>query len=122
MKFEGNHELPSLEFNEDEGTLKIWGRSIATEAKADFWAPLLDKLDTYLNDPRDIVVTMEMEFFATSSAKAILEMFNLLTEKVVINNKRHVLIKWISDDEDMEEAGEDYQSMVSKLTWKHIRE
>jgi len=121
MKFEGNKELPSLDFVEDEGTIKIWGRSTATEAKADFWGPLLDKLDTYLDDARDIVVTIEMEYFATSSAKAMLEMFNLLAQKVVVKNNRKVLVKWISDDEDMEEAGEDYQSMVSKLTWKHIK-
>ena len=121
MKFKGNDELPSLELNEDEGTIKIWGRSTAIEAKADFWGPLLDKLDNYLNDPRDIVVSIEMEYFATSSAKEMLEMFSLLARKVVVKNDRKVLVKWISDDEDMEEAGEDYQSMVSKLTWKHIK-
>ena len=121
MKFEGNHELPSLEFIEDGGMIKIWGRSIATEARADFWSPLIDKLDTYLDEPRDIVVIIEMEFFATSSAKAMLEMFNLIADKVVVKNKREAVIKWISEDEDMEEAGEDYQSMVSKLTWKHIK-
>jgi len=121
MKFKGNDELPSLELNEDEGTIKIWGRSTGIEAKADFWGPLLDKLDIYLNDPRDIVVSIEMEYFATSSAKEMLEMFSLLARKVIVNNKRKVLVKWISDDEDMEEAGEDYQSMVSKLTWKHIK-
>lgn len=121
MKFEGNNELPSLEFNEDEGTIKIWGRSTAIEAKADFWGPLLDKLDTYLDDARDIIISIEMEYFATSSAKAMLEMFELLARKVVVKNKRKAVIKWISDDEDMEEAGEDYQSMVSKLIWKHIK-
>ena len=121
MEFKGNNELPSLEFNEDEGTIKIWGRSTGTEARADFWGPFIDKLDTYLNDPRDIVVTIEMEYFATSSAKAMLEMFSLLSQKVIVINKRKVLVKWISDDEDMEEAGQDYQSMISKLTWKHIK-
>jgi hypothetical protein len=41
MKFEGNHELPSLEFLEDEGSIRIWGRSLSTEAKLDFWGPLM---------------------------------------------------------------------------------
>ena len=120
MIFVGNNELPSLEFIEDEGTLKIWGRSTSTEAKLDFWKPLLDKMEEYLDDPRDIVLTMEMEHFATSSAKSMLELFNLLSNKTVINHKRKVLIKWIYEDEDMLEAGEDYNSMVPKLQWKFI--
>jgi hypothetical protein len=119
MIFEGTKELPSLEFVEDEGRLKIWGRSIATEARADFWQPLIDKLEEYLTDPRDMAVTIDLEFFATSSARALLTMFNLLTEKVIIN-KRKVIVKWLYEDEDMLEAGEDYMSMVPKLEWKFI--
>ena len=119
MIFTGNHELPSLEFIEDEGRLKIWGRSIATEARADFWQPLIDKLEEYLEDPRDMAVTIDLDYFATSSAKSLLVVFNLLADKAIIKNRK-VIIKWIYEDEDMLEAGEDYSSMVSKLEWKFI--
>jgi len=120
MIFEGNHELPSLEFIEDEGKLKIWGRSISTAAKEDFWSPLLHKLEYYLLEPRDMVVSLSMEFFASSSAKLILDMLRLL-EKKCIKNERKVLIKWYYDDDDMLEAGEDYLSIVPKLDWKFIK-
>ena len=122
MKFKGTHDMPSLDFFEDEGRLIIAGRSTAVRAKADFWEPLIEKMEEYLLEPRDITLTIHLEFFATSSAKALLQLLNLLQEKVIIDNKRKLLIKWIYDDEDMLEAGEDYSQMVNKPEWKFIEE
>ena len=119
MKFEGNHELPSLEFIADEGTLKIWGRSIATSAKADFWDPLYDKMEEYLPGPRDIIFSLDLEYFATSSARAMMELFKLM-ERVSKDSDRKILVKWFYDDEEMLEAGEDLISMVTKLEWKLV--
>jgi len=119
MKFEGNHELPSLEFIEDEGKLKIWGRSTSIEARADFWEPLIDKMDEYLNDPCDIVIELDFEYFSTVSAKLILEFLYLCQSKAV-QHSRKTLVKWIYDDDDGREAGEDYASMVNKINWKFI--
>jgi len=118
MKFEGNHELPSLEFIEDEGIIKIWGRSIANEPK-DFWVPLREKLDDYLNDPRDIVLSIDLEYFNTPSAIQILSVLKILKEKLKAS-KRKLLVKWISDDDNMVEAGEDYHAMLGFGDWKFI--
>ena len=118
MKFEGNHELPSLELIEDEGILKIWGRSIMMEPK-DFWQPLYEKMDVYLEDPRDIVISIDLEFFNTPTAKKLLDLLNLLKVKTD-KNKRKLLIKWFYEDEDIKEAGEDYQSMITNSKWKFI--
>jgi hypothetical protein len=120
MKFEGNHEMPSLEFIEDEGRIKIWGRSIAMEIKLDFWQPLLDKLEDYLTDPRDITLILDFDYFNTPSAKEILNVFKLI-DKSTSQNKRNFLIKWMYEDEDMLEAGEDFCSIVSSPTWKFIK-
>ena len=119
MKFEGNHELPSLEFIEDEGLIKIWGRSISIEPTV-FWTPLHEKMEEYLKESRDIIVSLDFEYFNTPSAKHILQFLYLLKDKVIIQNKRKLLIKWIYEDEDMRGTGEDYQSMVKEATWKFI--
>ena len=119
MKFEGNHELPSLDFNEEEGKLRIWGRSISTEARADFWKPLIEKMKDYLDSPRDIVVEFDLEFFSTVSAMLILEFLKLLQDKVLAN-KGTLVIKWVYEDEDGRESGEDYASIVSKPEWRFI--
>lgn len=119
MKFEGTFDLPSLEFIEDEGILKIWGRSIATSAREDFWEPLYYKMEEYLPGPRDLIFSIDLEFFATASARAMMELFKLM-ERVNQETGRKVLVKWFYDDEEMLEAGEDLMTMVTKLDWKLV--
>lgn len=121
MKFEGTKTLPYLDFDLDKGMIKIWGRSIDVEAKENFWIPLIEKLDSYLEDPRDMVVCIELEFFSTLSSKALLEMFKLIEQKTVKDNNRKFLVEWFYDDEELLEAGEDYQSMLPKTQFKFIK-
>lgn len=118
MKFEGTKDLPSLDFIEDEGIIKIWGRSIANEPK-DFWIPLKEKLEVYLKEPRDISISFDLEYFNTPSAKLILDIFKLLREGLKIT-KRKLMVTWFYDDEELQEAGEDYESMVGFGKWKFI--
>jgi len=118
MKFEGNHELPSLEFDEGIGHLRIWGKSVSIEAK-DFWAPLFAKMVTYLEIPRDISLEIELEYFNTPSAKKILDLLNLI-DKRMSETKRRFVVTWLDGgDEDMKEAGQGYAEMVNKNTiWR----
>ena len=55
---------------------------------------------------------MRLEYFNTSSSKCILDVFKKL-EKLK-NTGADVHVNWYfeTDDEDMEEAGEDYQAIV----------
>ena len=121
MKFEGTSDLPTLKFTEDEGWLSISGRATAVRAKEDFWEPLLNKLEDYLKEPRDMVLFINFEYFSTSSAKGLLSVMQLMEEKIIIDNKRKLLIKWYYDDDEMAEAGEDYSQMVPKPNWKFIK-
>jgi len=117
MKFEGNHELPSLEFDEATGQMKIWGRSIAIEHK-DFWQPLLTKMIVYIEYPRDIHLELALEYFNSPSAVALLKLLNLIDMRVG-ETKRNFVITWDDlGDEDMREAGEDFESMLKNTTWK----
>jgi hypothetical protein len=118
MKFEGNNELPSLTFDEATGHLKIWGASIAMEPK-DFWSPLLAKMVEYLEVPKDIHLELAFDYFNTPSARKILELLRLIDTRMG-ETKRNFLVTWHDDgDEDMREAGEDYESMINKnTTWR----
>jgi len=119
MKFEGTKNLPSLEFDEAIGHLKIWGGSISFESK-DFWDPLIDKMKTYLEDPRDISLTFALDYFNTISAKRILDLLRLVDKRAGETDRKFV-VTWIyDDDEDMKEAGEDFESIVNKnTTWRY---
>jgi hypothetical protein len=118
MKFEGTKDLPSLEFDELTGQIKIFGASTSL-AVEDFWQPLFDKMKIYLEDPRDISLTIEFDYFNSSSARRLLDLMNLIDKKAG-ENKRKFVITWIhGDDEDLKEAGEDFASMVYKNTiWR----
>ena len=118
MKFEGTKQLPSLEFDEAIGHIKIFGVSIAIEP-SDFWSPLLAKMITYLEDPRDIHLEIELDYFNTPSAKQILSLLNLI-DKRTGETKRKFVVTWHDDDdEDMRETGEDFASMIYKnTTWR----
>ncbi len=62
-----------------------------------------------------------MEYFNTSSSKCILDVFKKLENVFKKNNEEGVTINWYyeEDDEDMLEAGEDYQSIL-KIPFKMI--
>ena len=118
MQFKGTNNLPSLDFDEEAGLLILTGRSTSVE-KDDFWNPLIEKMDSYLNTPRDITMVIDFEYFNTTSAKSMLELFKLIVNKTKKNNKTF-LIEWFYDDNDMMVAGEDYSSMIEGVTWKLI--
>ena len=120
MKFEGNKELPSLEFVENEGYLKIWGRCISLTAREDFWNVLIEKMKEYLEEPKDIIFDIDLIFFSTVSAKSILDLLKIMQEKIKDNNK-NLTVNWIYEDEDGLEAGENYFSILNKIDWKFIK-
>jgi len=54
-----------------------------------------------------------LEYFNTSSSKCLLDIFRKL-EAINQSGRSNVKVSWVydSDDEDMMEAGEDYQALV----------
>jgi hypothetical protein len=119
MEFKGDKELPSLKFNEEEGLIEISGRSIGTRARNNFWQPLIDKMEEYLDEARDITLNIDLEYFATSSAKAMFDLFKLIQKKVNIKQKKFI-INWYYEDEDILEAGEDYSLIIPNTQFNFI--
>jgi hypothetical protein len=109
---EGSPKTPTINFNAIEGLFSIEGRSIP-ENSLDFYKPVMEWLDGYLSDPKDETnVTIKLEYFNTSSSKCLLDVFKKL--EIIFKRGSKVAINWHYevDDEDMLEAGEDYQSIV----------
>ena len=113
LVIEGTPKTPTIKFAPNEGKLLIQGRSIP-ENSIEFYKPLIDCLDAYLENPGEkTVVEIMLEYFNTSSSKCILDVFKKLDKINSTNNG--VTIKWHyeEDDEDMLEAGEDYQAIIN---------
>lgn len=113
LKLEGSAKTPTVTFDGASGTLELKGRSIP-ENSVEFYKPLNDWIDAYGTSPKAITtVDIKLEYFNTSSSKCILDLFKQLEG---LNGKgTEVKVNWYfeEDDEDMEEAGEDYQAIIN---------
>jgi hypothetical protein len=116
---EGTPKTPTIHFDSKEGVFEIKGRSIP-ENSVEFYKPLNEWLDSYMQSPLDKTsVNIRLEYFNTSSSKCILDVFKRL--EAIHRAKHDVEINWYyeEDDEDMLEAGEDYDSII-KVPFKMI--
>jgi hypothetical protein len=114
LQIEGSPKTPSIKFDPKAGVLEIKGRSIP-ENSIEFYKPLIDALETYATAPlKETSVNVQLEYFNTSSSKCILDVFKRL-EAIHKSGSSSVIINWYyeTDDEDMLEAGEDYQAIIS---------
>ncbi|HBX53330.1 MAG: nuclear pore complex subunit [Bacteroidetes bacterium RIFOXYA12_FULL_35_11] len=119
ISIEGTQKTPTVNFNHETGKIEIKGRSIP-ENSIEFYKPLVDWLEQYGAAPQKLTeVNVQLEYFNTSSSKCILDVFKKL--EAIYKGGNEVVINWYyeEDDEDMLEAGEDYQSII-KIPFKMI--
>lgn len=113
ISIEGTPKTPTVNFDTEKGFLEIKGRSIP-ENSIEFYKPIVDLLEKYATKPQaDTNVNIQLEYFNTSSSKCILDVFKKL--ETINKNGSKVMINWYyeEDDEDMLEAGEDYQAIIN---------
>tara|TARA_B100000508_G_scaffold48272_1_gene37509 strand:+ start:57474 stop:57857 length:384 start_codon:yes stop_codon:yes gene_type:complete len=119
LNMEGSPKTPTVNFDESSGVLEIKGRSIP-ENSVEFYKPLNEWVESYGNSPQSVTTfDVKLEYFNTSSSKCILDLFKILEN--LNGNNTEVKVNWYfeEDDEDMEEAGEDYQAIIN-LPFKMI--
>jgi hypothetical protein len=112
IKIEGTPKTPTVRFDSSAGVFEIRGRSIP-ENSVEFYKPIVDWLDSYKENPLPkTIVNICLEYFNTSSSKCILDVFKKL--EAIHKAKNDVEVHWYyeEDDEDMLEAGEDYESII----------
>jgi hypothetical protein len=119
LLIEGTAKTPTVKFDGNNGLIEIKGRSIP-ENSIEFYKPLIDWLDKYSQNPKPTTkVNIQLEYFNTSSSKCILDVFKKLES--IHKSNYEVVINWYyeEDDEDMLEAGEDYESII-RIPFKMI--
>lgn len=123
IKIEGTPKTPSVSFSAEEGILELSGRSIP-ENSIDFYNQLLTWIDDYGSSPKSMTeMNMKLEYFNTSSSKCILDVFKKLEN--IKKGGNEVIVNWFyeSDDEDMLEAGEDYEQIIDiPFSMKEVEE
>ncbi|MCB0482063.1 MAG: DUF1987 domain-containing protein [Flavobacteriales bacterium] len=110
---EASSKTPAVSFGID-GKMELSGRSIPENA-IDFYKPLYDWLDAFAANPcSQVEINIKLEYFNTSSSKCLLDVFKK-AEAIGKTKNSQVKINWYYevDDEDMLEAGEDYDIIIS---------
>ncbi len=109
---EARQHTPFISFDPNTGIMEMKGRS-TPENSVEYYAPVLEWLDNYLQSPcTQTVVSVQFEYFNTSSSKCILDVFKRFAQ--LHKTGKSVKINWYfeEEDEDMQEAGEDYSDIL----------
>jgi hypothetical protein len=108
----GSVETPEVVLNKKDGVLKFSGRSMPEDAK-EFYTPLIDWVSQYAENPAPATrVVFSYEYFNTSSSKMIMELIESV--KKIGEKDQQLTVEWhyLEDDDDMLEAGEDYEEIT----------
>lgn len=108
LNLEGTEDTPKIVLDKDGGLFEISGRSLP-EDSAEFFNPVLDWLEEYKGSSNpETVFNFKLEYFNTASSKLILD---ILSKLEGIDGAK-VVWYFHEDDEDMEEAGEEFDDLV----------
>ena len=101
---------PTIVMDKENGVFEIKGVSLPIDGK-DLYQPVLDFLDEYAKNPNKITLfVFNLKYFNISSSKMFL--FMLYKLKELYDSGNAVVVVWSYDDEDIREAGDDFQHMV----------
>jgi hypothetical protein len=113
INIKATQSTPAVSFIPSEGKIEIIGRSIPENA-IEFYEELLNQIEAYLIKPHKLTeVTIQLDYFNSSSSVSILNMLKLL--KQLYGNGFEVNVKWIyeEDDDDILNAGKNYQTILN---------
>jgi len=112
INIEPSPKTPKVLFDKENNVMVIEGRSIP-ENSTEFYKPIYEWLDAYIEDPNPKTsFRFNLAYFNTSSSKCILDILRKLEKLHDSGNDAEVIWCYEEDDEDMMEAGEDYERIV----------
>jgi hypothetical protein len=109
----GTNKTPEVKLLAGTGVIEISGKSIP-ENSVEFYQPVFSWMESYFENPLPKTeARIILEYFNTSSSKCLLDVLRKL-ETLKSSGKSDVVVLWHyeTDDEDMMEAGQDYDALV----------
>jgi hypothetical protein len=103
----GIYIAPAVDFLSSTGECTIEGESFLEET-SNFYAPLLDWLNDYIETNKSITFNIKLSYFNTSTSKWILNILHALKHYKDLGGT--VVVNWFyfEDDIDMAEEIDDY--------------
>jgi hypothetical protein len=112
---------PEIDFDFTHGVLKLKGESYPEDASAVF-GPIFAALHSFLGETAlvDIRVEIELIYFNSSSAKALMNIFQMLERAA--EEGRSITVDWIfaPEDETMREFGEDFREDLRHVAFNLV--
>lgn len=112
LTYEEQGYLPGIILDKESGKFEISGKTCPEDA-IEFYDPVFEWLDEYSDNPlAKTVFDFRLTYFNTVSSKILMMIMMRLEE--IYEDGNDVTIRWFypEDDEDLEEAGEDFESML----------
>ena len=119
LHIEQTDDSPEVILDQEGNRFAISGKSLPEDV-VEFFQPVLDWLGEYRSAPNPKTeFSFRLIYFNTASSKLILDILMILEE--MVEEGHGVLVRWhsLASDEDMQEAGKEYEEMV-EIPFEHI--
>jgi hypothetical protein len=103
----------SIHLDKSDGIFEFSGKS-RPENAIEFFDPIFDWVDEYILNPNPVTeINFKLEYYNSSSAKVLLRL--IVRFEQLIEKGLEARIKWHyrKSDEDIQEAGEDFATLVN---------
>jgi hypothetical protein len=108
LYLKSTEKSPEVRFVEADNCLSIKGKSLL-ENPMDWYQALLEEIDKLIEMHPIEKLNLQFDYFNTASAKQI---YQLLKSIIAIEKTPQITWLYEAGDEDMKEAGEDYQELL----------
>ena len=113
LKIVSTHKTPEVILDKVGNKFEFHGHSRPEDPET-FYAPIRNWITDYSKNPNDITnVVFRMEYFNTSSSRAILRIINQLEQLTKSGRKVQVSWYYSEDDQDMADVGQEFSEIVS---------
>ncbi len=119
LRIEQTDDCPLVILDPVDNQFEIAGKSLPEDV-LEFYEPVLDWLNTYKEEPRSLTaLDIKLIYFNTASSKMLMDIMLVLEE--MVEDGQEVVIRWHSHliDEDMQEAGKEFEEMVA-VPFEHL--
>ena len=124
MKIKATNNTPQVFLDWDVKYLVLEGVSYPEDAES-FYSPLISELEEnsskYLSGGGEMGIRIQLDYFNTVSAKAIYRILKIFDKLVDSNKNTRINLVWEieEDDEELMEAGKDYECMFDKIDFNY---
>lgn len=119
LRIEATDDSPQVLLDQEDNQFEISGKSLPEDV-VDFYQPVMDWLKEYRKKPNARTeFNLKMIYFNTASSKQIMDILMVFEE--MVEEGHEVVVRWHSkkSDEDMQEAGQEYEEMLD-IPFEHL--